>query len=197
MAHETFSESLYHHNFIRFWFLEHAWDAHSGTVISPHPWLRTGPGKALDGKPKFDVTRFDDVYFKRLRQRAAAAGNRGFYVSIMLFDDWSTENPGPWEGHPFHVSNNINGINVDLNNDGLGLEFHTLQIPTIIQLQEAYVRKVVDTVNDLDNIVYEIANETGISNQRIGSIIWSILSNPMKWGSRNSILLGQRLDGQS
>ncbi len=153
----------YNHNFIRFWILEHAWDKQSGAVISPHPWPRTGPGQALDGRLKFDLTKFDTTYFNRLRQRAAAAGNRGFYVSIMLFDDWSTENPGPWKGHPFNVNNNINGVNGDPDNDGLGLEFHTLQIPAITQLQEAYVKKVVDTVNDLDNVLYEIANETGIS----------------------------------
>ena len=29
-------------------------------------------------------------------------------------------------------------------------------------LQEAYVRKVIDTVNDLDNVLYEITNEAGV-----------------------------------
>ena len=32
----------------------------------------------------------------------------------------------------------------------------------MVALQEAYVRHVVDTVNDLDNVLYEIANEAGI-----------------------------------
>ena len=32
--------------------------------------------------------------------------------------------------------------------------------PAITLLQEAYVRKVIDTVNDLDNVVYEISNES-------------------------------------
>jgi hypothetical protein len=35
-------------------------------------------------------------------------------------------------------------------------------LPAITSLQEAYVRKVVDTVNDLDNVLYEITNETAI-----------------------------------
>ena len=42
-----------------------------------------------------------------------------------------------------------------------GLESHTLKIPAITVLQEAYVRRVVDTVNDLDNVLYEIVNESG------------------------------------
>jgi hypothetical protein len=32
--------------------------------------------------------------------------------------------------------------------------------PQMTALQEAYVRKVVDTVNDLDNVLYEISNES-------------------------------------
>lgn len=42
----------YHHNFIRLWILEHAWDAAEGARIAPLPWPRTGPGDALDGKPR-------------------------------------------------------------------------------------------------------------------------------------------------
>ncbi|MCH8149100.1 MAG: hypothetical protein IH987_14145, partial [Planctomycetes bacterium] len=52
-------------------------------------------------------------------------------------------------------------INGDPNGDGKGLETHTLQIPAVTALQEAYVRKVIDTVNDLDNVLYEITNESG------------------------------------
>src|SRR5579863_10258846 len=38
-------------------------------TVSPFPWKRTGPGKATDGEPKFDLTKFDDSYFSRLRSR--------------------------------------------------------------------------------------------------------------------------------
>jgi hypothetical protein len=37
---------------------------------------------------------------------------------------------------------------------------HSLDVPAITRLQEAYIRKVVDTVNDLDNVLYEVTNET-------------------------------------
>ena len=150
----------YHHNFIRLWILEHAWDAVEGATIAPLPWPRTGPGNALDGQPKFDVATFDPAYFDRLRSRVIAAGERGFYVSIMLFDSWSVEHAGTWTGHPFHVRNNVNGINGDPDNNGVGIETHTLGIPIVTALQEAYARKVVDTVNDLDNVLYEISNES-------------------------------------
>ena len=150
----------YDHNFIRLWILEHASDAGEGATIAPLPWPRTGPGQTLDGKPKFDLTRFDPAYLDRLRARVIAAGEMGFYVSIMLFDSWSVEHQGTWKGHPFHASNNINGINGDPDGDGLGVETHMLKIPAVTRLQEAYARKVVDTVNDLNNVLYEISNES-------------------------------------
>jgi len=82
----------------------------------------------------------------------------------MLFQGWSIEKkegPGnPWPGHPINIDNNINGINGDANGDGEGKEVHTLLLPAVVRLQEAYVRKVIDTVNDLDNVLYEIANES-------------------------------------
>src|SRR5262249_51188577 len=62
------------------------------------------------------------------------------------------------------LRNNINGVNGDGNNDGMGLELHTLAPSDIpfeyTALQKAYVEKVIDTVNDLDNVIYEIANES-------------------------------------
>jgi hypothetical protein len=52
------------------------------------PWPRTGPGTALDGNPKFDLSKLEQGYFDRLRQRVIEAGDRGIYVSIMLFEGW-------------------------------------------------------------------------------------------------------------
>lgn len=156
----------HHHNFIRLWRAENARGGEEDAQwwFSPMPYVRSSECCAFDGGNKFDLTKFNQAYFDRLRQRVVDAGNRGIYVSIMLFDGWSIESqiPGhePWPGHPYNVNNNINGINGDLNNDGQGGETHTLQNgSTIMNLQESYVRKVIDTVNDLNNVLYEISNE--------------------------------------
>jgi hypothetical protein len=102
-----------------------------------------------------------------MRSRVIEAGNRGIYVSIMLFNGWSVvkEKLGwnlnnPWRGHPFKDINNINGIDGDMNHDNSGEEVHQLLNPSVTTIQEAYVRKVVDTINDLDNVLYEISNES-------------------------------------
>jgi len=156
-------------NFIRLW----RWNelakfryTRDGAAIysSPSPWKRTGPGKALDGKPKFDLSQFDPAYFDRMRSRVKAAGERGIYVSIMLFEGHSLQfSDAPWkcDGHPMHRDNNVNGIDADPDRDGSCIEIHTLGIPDVTRVQEAYVHKVIDTVGDLDNVLYEISNETG------------------------------------
>ena len=156
------------HNFIRLWTWETVtWNTKSnrlGTAqihnAAPQPYARTGPDQALDGKPRFDLAKYNPEYFARLRSRVTAARDRGIYVSIMLFEGWATQfAPDAWKGHPFNGANNVNGIEADSNGDGLGVEVHELGNPRVTAVQEAYVRKVIDTVNDLDNVLYEISNE--------------------------------------
>lgn len=159
----------YNHNFMRLWVWENArWAPHTKTellyFVDPLPYARTGPGMARDGRPKFDLTKFSQRYFDRLRARVIAAGAEGIYVSVMLFQGWSIERKGrvgdPWTGHPFHADNNVNGIDGDVDGDGEGKETHTLRNGQILAAQEAYVRKVVDTLHDLDNVLWEISNES-------------------------------------
>ena len=77
-----------HHNFMRMWAWEQArmapWSSEVITV-DPLPFARPGPGMAADNKPKFDLSKYNPEYFNRLRQRVLEAGERGIYVSVMLF----------------------------------------------------------------------------------------------------------------
>lgn len=154
----------WNHNFFRLWRWETTkWtDVYGGGGVkfcSPHPWVRSGPGNAEDAEPKFDLNKFDESYFARLRDRVQKAGQRGFYVSVMLFEGWENQFSDGWKHHPFHAANNVNGVEGDTDGDGKGLEYNTLRNPKVLALQEAYVRKVIDTVNDLPNVLYEISNE--------------------------------------
>ncbi|HEV3167858.1 MAG TPA: DUF6298 domain-containing protein [Isosphaeraceae bacterium] len=156
----------HNHNFFRLWRWEAPrWsDAQPAGVVKyclPHPWKRTGPGLAADGKPKFDLTEFDSDYFTRLRERITKARDRGIYVSVMLFEGWELQFTDAWKYHPFHGPNNVNQIDADPT--GRGLLLNQLRDDPmgkkVLELQEAYLRKVVDTVNDLDNVLYEACNE--------------------------------------
>jgi hypothetical protein len=155
-------------NFMRMWAWEHPYGASWGFThdwyFDPLPYARTGPGLAADGRPKFNLNSLNQAYFDRLRARVIAARERGIYVSIMLYQGFSVDSKGvptnPWPYHPFNISNNINNINGDPFNTGLGLTHTTSASAAVLNAQKAYVRKVVDTVNDLDNALYEISNES-------------------------------------
>ncbi len=147
-----------HHNFIRLWTLDIPKNNCGGGSVeyaTPFPWPRNGPGLANDGKPKFDLSGFEESYFERLRSRVILARDRGIYVGIMLNDGYSLQFcRTPNDGYPFDGANNINGVSV-------GTSAFTLNTPAALAVQKAYARKLVDTVNDLDNVLYEIANEAG------------------------------------
>ena len=143
------------HNFIRLWrweqFRSQAAGGNYHLNMTPQPWVRTGRG--------FDLERFDDAFFQRLRDRVTAAGEAGIYVGVMLFDGWAlhlSPPPDHIEGHPFHAGNNVNGVAATSIND-----LQVLPLESRVRaIQEAYVRKVVDTLHDLPNVLWEVANES-------------------------------------
>jgi hypothetical protein len=150
------------HNFIRLWRWEQFKSLAAGGAfhlcMAPQPWARTGPGFATDGKAKFDLERLDNEYFDRLRDRVVAAGNAGFYVGVMLFDGWALHlSPSPHnvEGHPFHADNNINSVAITSVKDYMATPLDA----QVRAIQEAYIRQVVDTLHDLPNVLWEVANE--------------------------------------
>jgi len=152
------------HNFIRLWgvWVGGAGQLTGSTVTSqPIPWQRTGPGIAKDGGLKYDFNKLNQAYFDRLRSRVIAARDQGIYVDIILF---LPARYSQWMYSPYNSANNINGINGDSNGDGVPIEVETLQNGALLAFQEAYVKKVIDTVNDLDNVLYEIINEAKVDS---------------------------------
>jgi hypothetical protein len=160
----------HNHNFMKF----RAWD--STLLYGPMYYKRTGPGTASDGLMKVDLNQFDQTHFDRMRERLIAARDQGIYVLIMLFEteepnsDPAFSNPlstswdhlarSRWAFHPYNKLNNINGIDGGNRDNSAPAWTETLRHAGITALREAYIRKVIDTVNDLDNVLYEIANET-------------------------------------
>jgi hypothetical protein len=146
-------------NYVRNWTQLVAGSRQGPAITTPLPYARVpGYGNANDGGPKFDLNRFNQEYFDRMRSRAVDLKNNGIYLSIMLFDVYSFCDMCGWPNNAFNSNNNINGIHTDTNSDGHGTEFFSPS-PEVQAYQKAFVRKIIDTVGDLDNIIFEIANE--------------------------------------
>ena len=168
-----------HQNFLRLWCRESSLGMfHEGEGIAynePMPYVKVGVRE--NGYPVYDLTKLNDDYFNRLRERVILAGTYGVYISIMLFEAWSVDTRPDYifDSHPFYRENNVNGIDGDsgvyeckaLSGENDKNPFvptekllvHTLENKRITKIQKKYVRRVIETVNDLDNVMYEIANE--------------------------------------
>jgi len=154
----------HNHNFVRLWASDALCTWSEKDSVNHFPWKRTGPGKAKDGKPRFDLTKLDPAYFERLRNRLQSAQERGIYINIMFFDGWFVHPSCKtrMEMHLFAGGNNINGIDIlKSEKDDILRDFVTMDNRKVIAIQEAYVRKVVETANPFNNVIYEIANEAG------------------------------------
>jgi hypothetical protein len=131
-------------------------------TVTPFPWQRVGPGNASDGKPKFDLTKFNQAYFDRLRERTAQLNSAGIYAGIYFFTgEWINIFRCPNDGYPLTGSNNINGVD-----DGGGTGSVTMTAPNAVTaVQDAYVRKVIDTLNDLPNVLWAVSEEAPGNSQ--------------------------------
>jgi hypothetical protein len=154
----------HHHNFTLLWTTElptfrglpTAANNPPDFTVSPLPWQRTGPGKASDGKPKFDLTKYNQAYFDRLRDRVQQLHAAGIYAGVYLFSgEWLLRFRFPGDGYPLTGTNNINGID-----DGGGTKSVTMTAPdAITAVQDAYVKKMIDTLNDLPNVLWIVSQE--------------------------------------
>jgi hypothetical protein len=117
------------------------------------PWPRTGAPGATHGGNKFELTRWNDSYFARLRDFVRQASARGVIVELNLFCPFYEE--AQWKLSPMNAINNVNNIGAVARTNVYTLDKHG----GLLAIQEALVRKIVVELNQFDNLYYEICNE--------------------------------------
>jgi hypothetical protein len=130
---------------------------------------------ATDGLPKFDLTKFDQSYFDRLRARVIQLYQADIYVGVYLFTgEWVESfrcNNGK-DGYPFSGANNVN----EVTDGGSGTSSVTMTEPNVItHFQDAYIRKTIDTLNDLPNVLWMVSEEAPMwndSEEKIRNYFW-------------------------
>jgi hypothetical protein len=132
-------------------------------TVTPFPWLRTGPGSATDGGLKFDLTKFNQDYFDRLRERVQALGNAGIYAGVYLFSgEWLLRFRNATDGYPFSGDNNVNGIDDGYRGGSVESAVAATTMNTtnaITEFQDVYVKKLINTLNDLPNVLWIVSQE--------------------------------------
>ena len=119
------------------------------------PWPRTGPGRACDGEPRYDLGVWNDEYFERLHGFVTLASELGVLIEVTLFSN--SYHDGIWALNPLHSANNLQGIG-ELPSSNFYL---TGSSQPLWAKQEEYARKMVMELNRYDNIYFEICNEPG------------------------------------
>jgi hypothetical protein len=118
---------------------------------------------ATDGALKFDLSKFDQAYFDRLRARVQALNNAGIYVGAYFFTgEFLLRFRSASDGYPFSGPNNINGVDDGYRGGSPASAFSsvTMTAPnSITAFQDAYVKKTIDTLNDLPNVLWIVSEE--------------------------------------
>lgn len=122
----------------------------TGRLICPFARSET-PGYASGGN-KFDLTKWDDAYFRRLKDFCEQASRRGIVVEVSLFCPFYGDEM--WNLSPMNAANNVNGIGKAKRE-----EVYTLQHEDLTKLQDSVTRKIVQELAGFDNVFYEICNE--------------------------------------
>jgi hypothetical protein len=116
------------------------------------PWARSSTAGASDGGNKFDLTQWDESYFRRLEDFVTQAGRRGVVVEFVFFCTMYDETF--WSVSPMNARNNVSGIGQVGRN-----EVYSAKERRLLDVQRAMVRKVVTALNRFDNVYFEVCNE--------------------------------------
>lgn len=160
------------HNFTLLWHKDMprlcGWQNSTNYTHTQFPWPRTGPGNASDGGLKWDLSQFNQAYFDRLRSELVTLYLNGIYAEVELFDTLDmgsyrcgTNTSPNGDGFPLTGVNNINSVNDGYNGTGsCGVGAFTMTTNNAVtDAQDAYVKKVLDTLNDLPNVIYAVGEE--------------------------------------
>ncbi len=134
------------------------------------PFQETEPGSRV-----FDLTRFDERYWKRFRRQCEYLQSKGIIIDLLMFNGWQLWNynkkiaENNWDGHFFNPRNNINSCTDHLNsekNKNNRLQFyHSIADGNteLFDIQKAYFEKIIQETYDLDNIYYELVHELAMN----------------------------------
>jgi hypothetical protein len=117
------------------------------------PWARSNEPGYAGGGTKFDLNRWDEAYFRRLRDFLEYASQRGVVVEMNLFCPMYEDKQ--WNLSPMNPNNNVQRIGPTDRTQVYTLDKHA----GLLEVQDRMVRRIVGELKEFDNLYYEICNE--------------------------------------
>ncbi len=142
--------------------------------ILPYPYEK------INGK--YDLTRWNEIYWNRLYQFLHETHKRDIIVQLSLFDRWnesgnSERDNNGWYHSPYNPNNNIN---YSWNDSPLLVkgqtkfynEFHYAAVKNdslLLSFQQNFIKKVIDLVidNGFGNVLFQVDNDSGIGDESL------------------------------
>ena len=174
--YKTLIDALARHNINYFRSIFTMGQQHGDSII---PYQRTGPGDAADGRPKYDLTQFNQAHFDYWFDVVSYAHSRNVVIQISLLDFWHNKK---WVSVPnsdttrewglkydfYQGANNSNGVDVTT-----GEEWVDPSHP-VFDVQKKLIAKAIDTLGSLPNIIWEVANEATVFQGENGTA-WQLM----------------------
>ena len=117
------------------------------------PWARSRTPGAIGGGEKFDLDRWDDRYFTRLKDFVKHARSKNIIVEMNVFCPFYEE--VQWSLSPMNPRNNIQNLGEIAAENVYTLTQHGGLLP----VQEKLLQKLADELKDDGNVYFEICNE--------------------------------------
>jgi len=132
----------------------------SSEVNMLFPYRETSPGSR-----KFDLTQFDDAYWKRFRAQCKYLQSRGIIIHMLMSSGFHNRpSDYQWPGSFFNPANNVNDFTDHLPEKKPKPRFYALEKGNeeLIEAQKAWFYKIIEETHDLDNVYYDLVHEVGV-----------------------------------
>lgn len=153
------------------------------------PWARSDQAGNWDGGKKFDLDRWNDEYFERLRELLEAASARGIVIELNLFCPLYED--VLWTASPMNAANNVQAVGTCARED-----VYTLKHQDLTEVQKKLVRKLVESVAEFDNVYFEICNEPyfgGVTIEWQHAMVDTIVESQAQWEPKRRKLVSMNI----
>lgn len=131
------------------------------------PFARSGEGRAWDGLSKYDLTKFNAWYWRRLRDFASLCDERGLVLMHQCYFQHNILEAGAhWADCPWRPANNVNGTGVTEPPPYIGdkrifiaHQFYDPGNPTLRELHRGYLAKCVENFKGRTNVIQFTSDE--------------------------------------
>lgn len=168
--HQEFLDLLSSHqvNFTRVWGYGYSnWERSQGEGCGDS-WFEVMPFAREPLTGKYDLTKYDQVFFANLNAFLDYAEKKGIWVELTLFDSWGFKHLGEWTYNPWDADYNVNGRIQEKGTCAVLAKVFDLDDEYMMNLEKQYVQKMVSETKKYQKLFYEVMNEPFLCTELVG-----------------------------